>query len=286
MTCLACGETLAPLDRFCEACGAPTADLEADRARLELDLGAVAAVSDRGWIRKRNEDAFSICTESGFHSAVVCDGVATTEAADATAITAAQAAIAELRHAGPDPNTWSDVATRSVTAAQGALCAESGTGAPLFEGSTTIVVALTGPGRIVVANVGDSRAYWVGRDGSGRILTTDDTWVREALAAAVSEEQVRSSSRAHEITAWLGHDAGIVDPHLLDYCPAGEGLLVLCSDGLWNYADPPEVLVTLAAGLVGSPADVARQLAGFALDHGGADNVTVVVAEVPQGIEE
>jgi serine/threonine protein phosphatase PrpC len=285
MTCLACGETLAPLDRFCEACGTPTVNLEGDR-RLELDLGTVAAVSDRGWTRIRNEDAFSICSEAGFHSAVVCDGVATTDKAGAAAVTAAQAAIEALRPARGDPNSWLAVAACSVTAAQGALCTESATGAPLLEGSTTIVVALTEPGRVVVANVGDSRAYWVGRDGSGQILTTDDTWAREAQAAGVPEQQLLTSSRAHEITAWLGYDAGIVDPHVVDYRPAGDGLLLLCTDGLWNYADPPETLVTLAAGLTGGPVEVARQLAGFALDHGGADNVTVVVAEVPEGAEE
>jgi serine/threonine protein phosphatase PrpC len=93
---------------------------------------------------------------------------------------------------------------------------------------------------------------------------------------------VRDPSRLHEITAWLGPDADLVAPHVARHCPPSGGLLVLCSDGLWNYAGPPNSL----AGLVDQspsrhPGSVARHLAQAAIDAGGADNVTVAVLAHP-----
>jgi serine/threonine protein phosphatase PrpC len=63
----------------------------------------------------------------------------------------------------------------------------------------------------------------------------------------------------------------------------GPGRLLLCSDGLWNYAEQP---AELAAKIAEQPADVdplplARFLTDFARQAGGHDNITVVVADVP-----
>ena len=283
MTCSACGEQVTPLDQFCEACGASVEVPGGDGARREEQQGQIAAVSDRGHRRARNEDAFSITSHAGVSAAVVCDGVATTARAADASVTAASTALAELTGALADPGTWTEAVTRSVAAAQAALCDRSSDGAARFEGCTTIVSALVGPGRVVVANVGDSRGYWVGRDGSAVLLSTDDTWVREAVAAGMSDEEARASGRGHELTAWLGADAGTVEPHVSDYRPAGEGLLVVCTDGLWNYAESP---AEISARVVdrAAPADVARDLVAFALERGGEDNVTVAVAAISEKV--
>jgi serine/threonine protein phosphatase PrpC len=137
-------------------------------------------------------------------------------------------------------------------------------------------------GEIVVANVGDSRAYWVGDDGRSLLLSVDDSWEHFATAAGLPESVARDPTRSHEITAWLGPDAELVDPHVVRHRPGGAGLLVLCSDGLWNYAESPESLRELVGRSTDRrPAGLARHLVQSAIDAGGADNVTVAVLAHP-----
>ena len=70
------------------------------------------------------------------------------------------------------------------------------------------------------------------------------------------------------------------------------GLLVVCTDGLWNYFDEPAKLAELvAAASDPSPAGIARWLTDAALDAGGQDNITVAVvpvgpAQTPAGPSE
>jgi serine/threonine protein phosphatase PrpC len=62
------------------------------------------------------------------------------------------------------------------------------------------------------------------------------------------------------------------------------GVLVLCSDGLWNYFSRPEQLADLLAAAEDGALDGARRLVRAALDAGGGDNVAVAV--VPVGPQE
>ena len=60
LRCAACGESLHEDDRFCERCGARLTGGEVGGDRVELDLTLAAAVSDRGRVHTRNEDAFAL----------------------------------------------------------------------------------------------------------------------------------------------------------------------------------------------------------------------------------
>jgi serine/threonine protein phosphatase PrpC len=273
----------------CPACGGPAADLEDTRcrrcgsswiaagARWELDCGPVGAVTDRGWRRARNEDACAVAFDGDRTALVVCDGVASTPDAGMAAAVAARAAIGELRQGFGDESAWVALVRHATLAAQTALA--DSTGGARFEGCTTLVAALARPGKIVVANVGDSRAYLIEGDGTGRLLTTDDSWAREAVGSGLDEDAARSSSRAHEITAWLGAGSGVPEPHVTIHRASAAGYLVACSDGLWEYASSPDSLAALAqAGGTSGAVAVARNLVEFALASGGADNVTVAVA--------
>jgi serine/threonine protein phosphatase PrpC len=181
----------------------------------------------------------------------------------------------QLRLGLDSSDAWTSVMADAIRSAQAILSTPPG-----FEGSTTIVAALARTGQVVVGNVGDSRAYWVGRSTSSALLSRDDTWAREALENGIPEDVVRSSRQVHEITAWLGPDLQQVDPHVVEIRPSDEGMVVVCSDGLWNYAESPDSI----AALVGTsddtaPVGIARHLVQFALDAGGGDNVTVAVAD-------
>lgn len=248
MTCPRCDGPVTPVDRFCETCGWPLDGAD----HRETDLGAVAALSDRGHVRPRNEDAYAVSAGEGGVAAVVCDGVATTDDAGHAADAAARSALETLVDGMGHETDWSALAARAVLVAQEAVRHDIG--------STTIALGLVRPGEVVTANVGDSRVYWLGDDGHHAQLSVDD------------------SGQPHEITAWLGPDAEPVIPHVARLVPVGNGFLVLCSDGLWNYADAPDTLAALLPqAQPREPAAVARGLLRSALAADGTDNVTVAV---------
>jgi protein phosphatase len=142
-------------------------------------------------------------------------------------------------------------------------------------GTTLTLCYTTGP-ELFVMHAGDSRAYLY-RDGLLRQLTHDHTvgqaLVDAGLAAPGSPEAKR---RRHALTNCLGGpnlsvEADVGHHGLLD----GDRLL-LCTDGLSDMVEDPEIASVLASH-PGSQ-DACRALVDLALEHGGKDNVTVVVA--------
>src|SRR5207248_1912510 len=85
---------------------------------------------------------------------------------------------------------------------------------------------------------GDSRAYWLARPDAAepaRLVTADHSWAAQMVAAGVLDEAAAMRDpRAHAITRWLGA-GGSTEAEVATLHPAGEGALLLCSDGLWNY---------------------------------------------------
>jgi serine/threonine protein phosphatase PrpC len=100
------------------------------------------------------------------------------------------------------------------------------------------------------------------------------------VRAGVSEDEARQSPEAHQLTGWLGADADPVTPHVTVLQPADPGWLVICTDGLWNYAPGADGLAALVEAAPGRrPIDIARHLVEAALEAGGHDNITVAVME-------
>jgi serine/threonine protein phosphatase PrpC len=137
--------------------------------------------------------------------------------------------------------------------------------------------------------LGDSRAYWLaaGAGSAPEQLTKDDSGAEEMVAAGMGAAEAHASAQAHVVTRWIGADSGDPAPHVLRFEPPGPGALLLCSDGLWNYQPDAAGLAGLAlpAALTG-PLGAARTLARFAIDAGGADNVTVVLAPFPPAVPD
>ncbi len=142
-------------------------------------------------------------------------------------------------------------------------------------------LVVTAGGLLVVGWIGDSRVYWVPADREGPVarLTEDDSWAAQMVAAGLmSEAEAYADSRAHAITGWLGADAYELDPHTASFKPDRPGVAVVCSDGLWNYAESAEEMAAaLPADALTRPLHSAQVLVGHALDGGGHDNVTVAV---------
>jgi serine/threonine protein phosphatase PrpC len=279
--CASCGMPLQDGDCFCEQCGARAVADDSDGNRDEVDLVVAAAVSDRGRVHRRNEDAFALEVIGEREiAAVVCDGISSASAGDAAARSAASAAIRVLLDSSEEPR---DAAMAAVDAANGAVATvpwttRAGRAVP----ACTLVCALWRAGQIVVASVGDSRAYWIDGDGAQQ-LTVDDSWVEEQVAEGrLSAEQAMIDPRSHSITHWIGVDAPPRPPRVTTLTPERAGRLLLCTDGLWNYVATAGALRSLIEALPdgASPAAVARELTETALARGGRDNITVAVVDV------
>ena len=97
-----------------------------------------------------------------------------------------------------------------------------------------------------------------------------------------------ASPHAHVLTRWLGAEAADLNgdparaPHVETYSPPGTGVLMVCSDGLWNYLPDAADLAGLALPKAATdPVGAAADMVQFAVDAGGADNITVVLIPYP-----
>jgi serine/threonine protein phosphatase PrpC len=116
-------------------------------------------------------------------------------------------------------------------------------------------------------------------------LTRDDSLAEEMVAAGLlPEDEALSSPHAHVVTRWVGADPGEATPHVVTFDPPGPGVLMLCSDGLWNYQPDAGKLAELALPTaLTDPLAAAQALVTFAIEAGGRDNITVILAPFPPG---
>jgi serine/threonine protein phosphatase PrpC len=253
---------------------------DAPADHIDTDLGVLAGITDRGFGHERNEDAMALGqAPNGTMAAVVCDGVSTSYAPEQASRAAADAALDVLLTSNGEAEARVDAAVAAAASAVAAL-AQDGRRSP----SCTLVCALVQrfpdePAEITVGWVGDSRAYWLAPAGAARQLTTDHSWAAQMVAAGVLDEgAAMRDPRAHAITRWLGAN-GSPEPEIATLHPPGPGVLLLCTDGLWNYLPDPADLadVALPALAHSGPIGAADALTRVALDAGGRDNITVVV---------
>jgi serine/threonine protein phosphatase PrpC len=290
--CVECGGEVGA-DGYCTVCGAK-APLPRDHM-VEQPQPWVAAVSDRGLRHHRNEDAAATAADPApgrWAALVVCDGVSSSASSDVASLAAARAACDLLvRERGAGLASGSALTTlaaaRMVAATAVAATAvadvtrsEHGDSPP----SCTFVAAVLEGGSVTVGTVGDSRAYWLPDVGEPRALTTDDSWAAQQVAAGLPRSEAEAGPQAHAITRWLGIDAEDQAPTVTHHPLDGDGWLLLCSDGLWNYASEAtaiaQVAARAAAGAGGDPLPMAVALVGWANEQGGTDNITVALARI------
>ncbi|MET7937563.1 PP2C family serine/threonine-protein phosphatase [Streptomyces sp. NPDC005322] len=296
--CAACQEGTIDQDGYCEHCGHAQAR---ERDHMERELEGVAAASDRGLRHHRNEDAFSVSAAtlpdgSPAVVAVVCDGVSSATRPDDASAAAAHAAGESLLAAlprGAHPQQAMNEAIVSAAEAVNSLAAETGAAGPHDEHqqrhqnapACTIVSAVVTSHVLTVGWIGDSRAYWVPDDrmAPAARLTEDDSWAAQMVAAGLmSEAEAYADERAHAITGWLGADAYELEPHTATFKPDRPGVVVVCTDGLWNYAESAEEMArAVPPDARARPLNSAQVLVGHALGGGGHDNVTVAVVPFP-----
>ncbi len=289
--CLACGAEV-DSDGYCVACGTKQAS-ERDHFR-ETPASWVAGVCDRGIVHTRNEDAMALLADdpSGSRAVlVVLDGVSSSTDSDVASLAGARAARETLRTPLP----------QGMGTAQGRAAAVRAAFAHTVEATNAAIVATTDPasanpasatfsvavvegGRLSVANIGDSRVYWVPDAGEALQVTVDDSAAEHLIAAGMDREAAENGPQGHAITRWLGRDAPDLAPRVAELDLTGPGWVLNCSDGLWNYVSEPAAIAEQLHGAVTGgahdPLDLALALTAYATARGGRDNITVTLARV------
>jgi PPM family protein phosphatase len=151
-------------------------------------------------------------------------------------------------------------------------------------GTTLTAVALVagtdGRDVIALANVGDSRAY-VYSAGQITQVTVDHSLAEEKVRQGeMTEAEAAVHPHRHILTRALGVSSA-VEVDLWELHLAAGDRIVLCSDGLTNEVGANQIAEVL--GAVADPAEAARVLVHAANEHGGNDNITVVVVDVLVG---
>ena len=267
--------------------------IPSDRAHLH-----VAAVSHAGMSGKDNEDRYGV---SAYYTdttrltpsllAVVADGIGGHQAGEV----AAELAVETISMIVSQSNATDPLATlqNAIVLAGQAISDKSETSPQLQGMGSTVACAWVIGMRLYMAAVGDSRIYLV-RDHAIVQLTTDHTWVREAIDhGALTPEEARNHPNAHIIRRYLGSRNGVIPDVRLKLNPAdsdamaeaNQGInlkrgdvLLLCSDGLTDLVADDEILAIVETRGVQDGLDELMLLAN---QRGGHDNITIVTLRVP-----
>ncbi len=284
--CAECGGAV-DADDYCTTCGAK-APSERDHFE-EAPAPWVAGICDRGIVHSRNEDAMALFAtqEQGSRAAlVVCDGVTNSDDSHIASLAAAKAARDVLRMPAPrglgTPESVESAAVKVLNqAAESAQTAVIATSDPSSTrpASCTFAVGTVDGATVRCAVIGDSRVYWIPDSGEGRQLLADDSMAQALIDGGMPREQAEVAPQAHAITKWLGADAPDIVPRTGSMTVDADGWLLVCSDGLWNYASEPAALkAEVDRAATTEPHALAAHLVAFATAAGGHDNITVALA--------
>jgi serine/threonine protein phosphatase PrpC len=206
---------------------------------------------------------------------------------------ASRLAISTLAHLGLQFGKWNlrinkqiarEVTERAERFYQrvGETVIEEGRTDPSLKGmGTTLTGAFSAGSDLFVASVGDSRVYLFRR---GRLLqlTRDQTYSQLlADTGQIPQHEVSTHHLRHILTDAIGVGAGKVNVNVRHLPLLDEDRLLLCTDGLTEMVDEEEIAGVLMRD---QPAqDACQTLVDLALEHGGEDNVTVLLAkyEIP-----
>lgn len=224
--------------------------------------------TDVGCVRDHNEDSLVVAPPLY----VVCDGMGGHAAGEV----ASEIAVRVIENRAPQHADVEELG-RAVEEANLAIIRAAREGRGREGMGTTCTAAILEGERLVIAQVGDSRAYLLSK---GRLqqLTRDHSLMADLIEAGhITKEEAKVHPQRSVITRALGSDPRMLpDLFELDVNP-GDRLLI-CSDGLTTMLSDEEIAQLLAR--TADPQLCARQLVNAAIAAGGYDNVTVIVADV------
>lgn len=237
-----------------------------------------AALSDVGRVRSENQDACAeLLSPQGARLLVVADGMGGHQGGSIASRLAIETIQAVFQRGGLRGPELLDAALREANQRVHGAAAQD----TALSGMGTTAVALLFDGGLDtawIAHVGDSRIYRL-RDGHFEQLTEDHSAVAELVRRGViTPEEAETHPRRNEILRSLGVEAE-VEPTLASVELRPGDQLLLCSDGLSGVLSDAEIADVL---LRTPPAQAVRVLVDTVNARGAPDNVTVMIAAVPQ----
>ena len=246
-----------------------------------------AEITDTGMVREHNEDA--IGSDSDIGLMVLADGMGGYNAGEVASGIAVQT-ITELALEGADRESRNEVdpstglmrqsiVLRDAVSRANKIIFQTAQSQTHCEGmGTTLVCALFYDNKVSLAHVGDSRAYRL-RSSKFEQLTLDHSLLQELVDRGFySEEEAQRSTNRNYVTRALGVEPTVeVEVHEFDVLP--DDVFLLCSDGLPDMVEDEDIHLTIST-FNASLDVVGQQLVNLANEHGGRDNVSVMLAQV------
>ena len=245
----------------------------------------IAGRTDTGKVREQNED--SIGEEIELGAIVLADGMGGYHGGEVASAIAVNTILNHLHENLPGIRTSQvDKQTgyhRETLICQAAIeqanttIVKAAQSQPQYRGmGTTIVLGVFYDNKLSVTHVGDSRMYRFREDHLEQI-TADHTLLQELVDRGFyTEEEANESLNKNLVTRALGVESDVVvDMH--ETAVSTGDIYLLCSDGLTDMVTDQEILATIKTFL-NDLQDVADNLVGLANEHGGRDNVSVVLA--------
>ena len=242
-------------------------------------------LSDRGPVRKSNEDCF--VSDPALRLFVVADGMGGHSAGEVASNLAVETIAGFIQRTeedaefswpyGIEPNlsfggnrlrTAVHLANRRVFRAAERYDEYTGMG-------TTVVGALISGTRMAVANAGDSRLYLFS-GGTLTQLTRDDTWAATVLASKGSAEVAAAPESMRRVLTNVIGAREQTDVRMTEHDLAAGDAILLCSDGLHAVLDDRAMEAVVASSE--TAAEIVARLIQTALAHGARDNLTAVFA--------
>ncbi|HSJ57868.1 MAG TPA: Stp1/IreP family PP2C-type Ser/Thr phosphatase, partial [Anaerolineae bacterium] len=249
-----------------------------------LDL-TVASLTDLGRSRQVQQDYLSYHIPQDPEQLarwgalyIVADGMGGHQAGDVASQGAVKHVISHYYG-----STLADVGTGLVHALRSAnrLIYDQAQENPAYTGMGTTMVAAVILGRkVFIANVGDSRAYLIGRK-SVRQITEDHSWVGEQLRARLlTAEEARAHPQRNVVTRALGSKP-TVEVDLFEGELSDHDILFMCSDGVTGHLQDQEIAALARAH---PPEEALRRIVDLANERGGHDNMSILLVGGPKAI--
>ncbi|GIK34227.1 MAG: PP2C phosphatase [Gammaproteobacteria bacterium] len=246
-----------------------------------------AQLTDVGRVREHNEDAIGTNLDTGL--LVLADGMGgynAGEVASGIAVRTVLEFVGEAcqreDRAALDPESRmmrQSIVLRDAVARANKIIHQTARSQPQCEGmGTTIVALLFYDNRVSIAHVGDSRIYRL-RRGRFEQLTMDHSLLQELVDRGYySQEEAARSTNRNYVTRALGVEPGVQVEVQEDHALPGD-IYLMCSDGLPDMVEDEDIHLTIST-FNANLEIVGQQLIQLSNDHGGKDNVSVILAQV------
>jgi len=251
-----------------------------------INLGSaleVATLTHPGIVRSHNEDSIAADAQVGL--AILADGMGGYNAGEIASGIAVELIKVEMTKAlaERDADRLDGAAAERLIEEHGArantVIFQAAQSHPQYAGmGTTLVVALWHDNRMSVGHIGDSRLYRL-RGATLEQITRDHSLLQEQIdSGMITKEQARHSQNKNLVTRAVGIDPK-VDTEVHTYTVHPGDVYLLCSDGLSDMVNEEDIQTTLASLRANLPL-AAQHLVQQAIDHGGRDNISVILVRV------